>query len=468
MLGVSLLIKQTSVFFVLPCLYSIAVLRKGRRIFTSLFFLGFMSVVPLIALGLMGWKESVFWIVQYPLSVLGKVRSELFSTSMLALYSAIVFALASWPVWYGRAQSSIFQKKEIVQRNVLKLWFFAGVCALIAGKALFFHYYLLIVPSLVLLFFQKRLGFEPLRMGWLLAWNVLVCVVASIPSLGVFWGTDLTYYSRVGEAISRLSSGQNMFIWGGNALPLIFTKSSYATRFVTSRFATSPYATSESKALFRKDFIEQAPELIVDLHERGDDQFNVPVSEVPWLKREMTKRYSAVRYPDIPWATFYVLKSNEKSLKREPAQAGERLEFDEVYEALWARINKRRFHLVDPPNIAQRLSTLYQLICVWDGLRTLIQSEPQVERHEKAKAYFQLREAIERQPDDFRASDSLLAKSKHRWLVREYEKRGLRLPQSMISWTWLPSLALVHLQPVFIRRESAYRLQREYRPGKGY
>jgi hypothetical protein len=78
------------------------------------------------------------------------------------------------------------------------------------------------------------------------------------------------------------------------------------TGFPNSRFAAPPYATPESKAAFLAEFSAEKPELVLDLHERGDNQFNVPIAAFPELSMILANEYRSWSDPRLPWVRFLV------------------------------------------------------------------------------------------------------------------------------------------------------------------
>jgi hypothetical protein len=106
-------------------------------------------------------------------------------------------------------------------------------------------------------------------------------------------------------------------VWGANALPLAISGAPSYGRFLTSRFLGPPYATAGTLEEFSRLFESRPPELILDLHARGDNQFNFPIAQLPALARAIERDYRAWVDPALPWACFYLRKGDEAGARPE-------------------------------------------------------------------------------------------------------------------------------------------------------
>ena len=97
-------------------------------------------------------------------------------------------------------------------------------------------------------------------------------------------------------------------IWGGSALPLVYARVPHVTRFVLPRFAVAPYATELTRGAFHQELAADPPALILDLHERGDNQFDNPIESEPFVARLVREKYRLYISESIPWAKFYFLE----------------------------------------------------------------------------------------------------------------------------------------------------------------
>ena len=66
------------------------------------------------------------------------------------------------------------------------------------------------------------------------------------------------------------------------------------------------YATPDLAKIFEREFNESLPNIFVDLHERGDNRFRLPVDTYPWLRRALTSQFQVLNDPSLPWVTFYL------------------------------------------------------------------------------------------------------------------------------------------------------------------
>src|SRR5690606_27076822 len=120
------------------------------------------------------------------------------------------------------------------------------------------------------------------------------------------------------------------------------------------------------------------PDLVVDVHERGDERFNLPPSAMPWFDEKLRKDYVLYRKPDVPWAKFYRHKSKERfdTLQRAPAGAPAEFDFEGIYQVLGRTMRDFPVLLLSHSvSNWKNVATLGLLLQAWDGLRALHSAE---------------------------------------------------------------------------------------------
>ncbi|MDR3606299.1 MAG: glycosyltransferase family 87 protein [Oligoflexia bacterium] len=315
LLGCALLVKQTGVFFALPILIAGWPKRWSVREIAG-FALGASLVYVPAALSLHP-SEFFYWNVSYPREVLTRARKTAgFDADMAMLSSTISVLAALFPLvlFAFRARLAAFVKDFRVW------WLLSALAGTFLGRGLFLHYFLLPTPPLALLAADGWMNFREagglnrfLRTGgmaWLVGGYAFAAFVVGLPFSGLFWGNDLAYYQAVGEktrSLASLPSGglEPVLIWGGTTLPLTYAGTTYSGRFLIPRFAEPPYDTPYTQGIFHRDLDERFPRIIVDLHERGDNQFNNPLSTDPFIA-ERVRHYRIFLAPAIPWVKFYL------------------------------------------------------------------------------------------------------------------------------------------------------------------
>lgn len=467
-LGGCLLVKQNAIFFV-P--FGIALLAQAFRekkadAVAACAFVAGLVILPGLLLRELGAESFWYWCFVYPSSVLVPARGALFDQTRAALLNVALVGLAWFPLWFKLRRVS--ERVDATARWVLALWVVASAGAVAFGFGLFLHYFLYLVPPLAVLFalswdrWADRLV-SSRALGWLASAFAVVCLIASSPRLAVLWGTDLAYYSRLGEAIRALTLPEHrVLVWGGNALPLAVSGRRPMPGFVTSRFAAPPYGTPALEARFRERFEQQPPELVVDLHERGDDRFNCPVAEKSWLERRLRREYVEYHDPWLPWVRFHLRADLERGARRPAASAGtlmrgargaEQDSFEKAYDELLKRVGA----MLQRPSweiFESSVRALPVLLQAWDGLRVLADSDPALASD---PVFLAVRESIGESLTRFgtgrlSSEDREQAHASLTWIRRQLEWRNRPLPESMSSWSWWPTLALVKLQPVSLPR----------------
>jgi hypothetical protein len=187
------------------------------------------------------------------------------------------------------------------------LWLLSSLLVVFIGKGLFLHYFLLCVPPLVLIsvsvYAESKI--RPWETLWLGSSYALSCLLVTIPALSVTWGTDTPYFSRLAKAIQpAIAPSDSVLLWSGSPVLLTYLQSRPVTRFIVPRFAVPPYGTPETHRIFDRELNENLPDVIIDLHERGDNRFANPLESESALA-SLIQSYHLYVPPGIPWAKLY-------------------------------------------------------------------------------------------------------------------------------------------------------------------
>jgi hypothetical protein len=302
LLGSGLLVKQTAVFTALPILFS-RTPKKWSAADIVWILLGSLSVL-IPSIWALGPQEMFYWVWTYPKEVLTVVRGEAFSWRSEFLSNAIVFILALLPLSLAAFR---LRAKNLGLFDFRIQWLLSGLLVILAGKGLFLHYFLMIAPALALLLadvYSKK-AFRLWEGIWLGGGYFACCVLVTIPALQVSWGTDLPYFSRLQSAIApTLTPQSSILVWGGSALPLAYSGMRPVTRFVLPRYAVAPYGTDRLHEIFLQELQKDPPELVIDLHERGDNRFGNPLESEPAIA-DLVQHYHLYVAPGVPWAKLY-------------------------------------------------------------------------------------------------------------------------------------------------------------------
>ena len=456
--GTAFVLKQTLILFAPVAVVGLVWLWRSKQArVLQLAAFGASALVPLVAtVWWLGAGPLWYWSWVYPYDVMRPARSSLFSETKLGLEHVAIFALVCWPLVAG---SLLGRARRFRRERPVSLWisaWIASACgAVLMGKGLFFHYFLFLAPFLAA---AAALSARPRALGLLVGAACAVSVVAGIPQAGFLWGTDLNYYERLGQAIrDATASGERIFVWGGNALPESISGRLPSTRFLTARYLLPAYSTPELARMFRDDFEAHPPELIVDVHERGDDCFSLRPASIDWLRTRLSHEYVASTVPGLPWATLYrrrpVLPGSTvrptpaffPELADRSVLAPERLaRGDFAAWSLFARSAARHW---------RSARALESLTRTWQALTPLLEAAPSVLVVSRGEL---LENAIARQLDLLSGNvqqgvdaddDRLLALDTRELVRHEYAARHWATPLSLDSSVWWGELALVKMQP---------------------
>lgn len=472
------LLKQTVIFFVIAAFGAAAFLWRARLLSGAVFIAALAGalVVGGGAIACLGLGPLWYWSVSYPVTVLAGARGAAFDQASISFYRVALFSFVCWPLLAGlwRARKQGFAKPSNPVLLVAWAWLGAGIASVVMGHGLFFHYFQFLVPALALFWGISLPLSAPWRMMrelvWLAAAHAVVCILVATPRAGVFWGTDLAYYQRLGQLITEFTRPDDtVFIWGGNALALAASGRMHATRFVTARFAVSEYATPETRAIFEKEFGETPPTLVVDLHERGDERFNYPLSHLPWLERKLRSQYQQLRVASVPWVTLYLREDRAASFKFETKGARNLAHMAVDMDPSLATVGFARTNAMIRAFISSReqvgkilrssragghgLLALERLGRAWNALEALAFDAElgyPIRRGVMARARA-VEKAITREIGGVEIahadSDLRLANETLDWVIERYRNAGRRPPLAAESIFWWASQALVELQP---------------------
>jgi hypothetical protein len=305
-LGSGLLVKQTAIFTALPILFSRTPRKWDAREMGWIFLGSLLVLIP--SIWALGPQEMLYWAWTYPKEVLTVVRGEAFSWPSEFRSNALVFLFALLPFSMTAFRAALrFRTRESALFDFRVQWLISGLLVILAGKGLFLHYFLMIAPPLALLLADVYSKKAP--RAWERIWIGLgyaaCCVLVTIPALQVSWGTDLPYFSRLQEALApALSADSSVLIWGGSPLPLAYSGARPVTRFILPRYAVAPYGTEKLHDLFLRELEKDPPELVIDLHERGDNRFGNPLESEPAIA-DLVRGYHLYVAPGVPWAKLY-------------------------------------------------------------------------------------------------------------------------------------------------------------------
>jgi hypothetical protein len=301
-LGSGLLVKQTAVFTALPLLFSRTPKKWSVSQISWIVLGSFCVLIP--SIWALGPQEMLYWAWTYPKEVLTVVRGEAFSWQSEFISNVLVFLVALLPLSIAAFR---FRSRKSAFFDFRIQWLISGLLVILAGKGLFLHYFLMIAPPLALILadVHSRKSIRAWESLWFGVGYAACCVLVTIPALQVSWGTDLPYFSRLQEAIApALSANSSVLIWGGSSLPLAYSGLRPVTRFILPRYAVEPYGTDKLHELFLQELQKDPPELVIDLHERGDNRFGNPLESEPAIA-ELVRSYHLYVAPGVPWAKLY-------------------------------------------------------------------------------------------------------------------------------------------------------------------
>jgi 4-amino-4-deoxy-L-arabinose transferase-like glycosyltransferase len=304
MVALATLAKQTGAATLLPVVYLVMRLRGKRG--AAQVAAGFTSPLLLTALA-MGPSQLFYWTVQGNGSYVGmKTFSSTLITYFLLMTSLwlvcnlpIVWKLPS--AWRGRVEVA----RDGLRDTDLWLWLFSAAISVAVGLRFFGHYYMQLVPPIVLL----SAGALARGSRWWARATVIFTLVTGLlfSAAGYFMhpaGGEPNYESVSRYLASVTRPDDPIFVWG--SVPEIYWASGRrpATRFITTPFLTGMYAgrpadeantgadTQAAWEDFYRDFTGHPPKYFVDTSPakvRGAQYY--PISKFPRLARIVRTQY---------------------------------------------------------------------------------------------------------------------------------------------------------------------------------
>jgi len=301
------LAKQTGAAALLPVAYLVT--RDGPRRGLRRAALGFS--IPLLAVAaLVGPRDLLFWAVLGNGSYVGLDAASLYVVGMFALMTA-AFAACQAPLLFWIPAAWRDRDRRGAERD-LWIWLASSCIAVAFGFHFFGHYYLQLLPPMVLLAAGSLAAASEVALRRTLA--VAVVGALGFSALG-YWvrpfDDEPRYESVSAYLVDHVEPSDRVLVWG--QIPEIYWASGArpATRFVTTGFLTGHWggrpaspdtveeATPGAWQLFFTDFAAHPPEYVLDTSPaaiRGSELY--PIARFPELQRVMDRRYRFVESID--------------------------------------------------------------------------------------------------------------------------------------------------------------------------
>jgi 4-amino-4-deoxy-L-arabinose transferase-like glycosyltransferase len=301
------LAKQTGAATLLPVVYLIA-RSRGKRGVGSVF-AGFSIPTVLVALA-MGPAQLFYWTVLGNGSYVGmKTMSTVVLTTFLFMTG--MWALCNLPLLW-KVPSAWRQRKLAAldgQRDTdLWLWLLSAAVSVAFGLRFFGHYYMQLVPPLVLLAAGALSRGSAVWARRAVAFTLLIGLMFSIAGYVYRPGVPEPNYESVSRYLATTTNPDDpIYVWG--SVPEIYWASERrpATRFLTTPFLTGNYPgrppedantgddTANAWELFYEDFKAHPPKYFVDTSPakvRGAQYY--PISDFPRLEHIIDTQYRYV------------------------------------------------------------------------------------------------------------------------------------------------------------------------------
>lgn len=309
----AVLTKQTGGAVLLPVLYLLWRQERATQRSVPLLRLGCGMALPVLALALLlGPGRFLFWMVTGSGSYASITGSEihvlgraLANAALVGLACAGLIAPVVRICRQGRSEEARVAGAPSRQPlgADLWLWLAGSVLAVVMGFHFFGHYYLQLLPSVVLLGTGalRLLPAERLRSA------ALCCCLSA--TVFVSWGViaddgKLRHAERVAAAVREHSHPQDtVLLWGMHPEGYWLSERTPASRFLTAGFLTNfsggrdslrvgqQYAVKGSWRAFRKELVERPPQVIVD-DSRGQPY---RPARVPAFRSYLTAHYERVQ-----------------------------------------------------------------------------------------------------------------------------------------------------------------------------
>ena len=309
MVAFATLAKQTGAATLLPVVYLLA-RGKGKRGVAQVA-IGFAVPTVVVAL-VVGPSQLFYWAVQGNGSYLGV---QAFSASVWVMFLAMTsgWAVCNLPLlwripaaWRARATRALDGERN----TDLWLWLLSGVLSVAVGLRFFGHYYMQLVPPLVLLTAGALAHASRRAVRGTVAAAAALALLFS--AAGYFlhpFGPEPDYKSVSRYLATTAHPNDPIFVWGN--VPEIYWASGKlpATKFLTSSFMIGNYpgrpqdeptvdeTTKQAWDDFYRDFADHPPRFFVDTSTAKEDvrgAGNWPIWKFPRLARIVSEQYRYV------------------------------------------------------------------------------------------------------------------------------------------------------------------------------
>ncbi|MFF3981333.1 glycosyltransferase family 39 protein [Streptomyces sp. NPDC001828] len=301
------LTKQTGGAALAPVLYLLWQQPRTRP--TALLRTGVGVALPVVAVALLtGPSRFLFWTVTGSSSYASFAGSELHVLAR-ALTNAIILAAGC-----AGLLPPVVRVLRIARTGAadLWLWLIASSGAVLLGFHFFGHYYLQLIPPLVLLATGALQILPPYRLTSALLTSACAC------ALFLLWGLlaprpDLAHTERLAAAVeARTGPADRVLVWGIHPETYWLAGRVPASRYLTAGLLTNysggrdgpqvgeKYGVAGAWPVFRDELAEHPPALVVD------DSRGLPFApdHLPSLRRFLDARYQ--RGAVVDGAVFYV------------------------------------------------------------------------------------------------------------------------------------------------------------------
>lgn len=304
--ALAVLAKQTGAATLLPVLY-LAWRRDGRR-GVGRALIGVAVPLAIVAL-LVGPGDLLFWAVAGNGSYFGLGTVSAYVAGLFAVMT-LAFVACNLPIVWTVPMA--WRRRVRGQDTDLWLWLASAAVSVAVGFRFFGHYYLQLLPPLVLITVSALTQLQRIAARATVAVAIAAGVgFAIVGFVSRPWG-DEPRYERVSEYLTtRLAPTDEVFVWGH--MPEIYWASGArpGARFLTSGFVNGDWGgrpaddrnadvpTPGARIELMRDLQARAPRYILDTTPaafRGSQYF--PMSTLPPLRRFVDQGYRYVRTID--------------------------------------------------------------------------------------------------------------------------------------------------------------------------
>ncbi len=271
------------------------------------------------------WEDFYFWGWQYNFTFMSGMTWEFFFKRFFAMTPRFILVwIILWVFAFAAIKKTLRHPREIsTARHLMILWLTGSAVAVCAGGKFFGHYYIQLLPPLVILAAQAlsewrqksaALKFANWKRGFVLAAIVLPPTIYLI----VNWQVELKRMTHEHQLFRMLaedvrqqtSEADKIFVWGRMPELYYFSQRLPASRFITCNFVvgmtTYNYDDREARMvdagfsrageLLLKDLQHNRPKLIIDTSPLDFRQYGkYPVSAFPRLQDFLRENYRALK-----------------------------------------------------------------------------------------------------------------------------------------------------------------------------